>query len=323
MERNPSFWRSVIFEATALVSATWLGYVYKLYISSQTIPFINITPGLWGVLIALSVFFLASLFHLVLIKDTGRRMVVQIVQVLCLGFFLYNESIYWLATEGFALLILLSGSWRARTELNNGLSVHFFRVSGLYYGRLVMAIALMGTIFYFPYWQQNKVIVPESAFDGLTSWSLGLVNNFYPDLRLTPESTFEEIVGAMAEDEIAKIPGGENLSEAEKQRVAEQANEAMTKQLQSQFGGISPQENESLKNFIYRLLKESLSQLETYLGQWFFFGWSILVLVLSFSIGKFYSLIMSAVAFLIYQVLLASRVFSLYTETVSKESLDF
>jgi len=313
----------MVFEVLVLLSATWLGYVYKLYISNTAAPYFGVTPGHWAIMIALSIYFLASLFHAVLIKDAGRRTAVQVFQVLCLGFFLYNESVHWLATESATLLLLISGSWRMRNELNNSVNLRFFRVSGLYYGRLVMALALMATIFYFPYWQQNKIIIPESAFGGITSWSLGIVNNFYPELQLTPSSTFNEIVSAMAQNEIKKIPGGENLSEAEIAKVEAEASAAMQKQMQSQFGGVSPQPEENFQNFLYRVLKEGLGQLEGYLGQWFFWGWTLIVLFLSFSIGRIYSLFISAIAFIIYQTLLAARVMTLYTETVTKESLDF
>ncbi len=323
IQRNPSLWRGIVFEIIVLLSAIFLGYLFKLYVSDQPLIIIGSTPSAWLVFGTLSAFFLASLFHAVLIRDGGRRTAVQIIQILALGFFLYDESVRWLATEGVALALLLSGSWRARSELNNSLNIRFLRVAGLYYGKLVLALALMATIFYFPFWQNDRVIIPESTLDGVVGWSLGLLNNFYPEVHLTPSSTFEEVVGVLAQNEISKIPGIEKLSSVEQEKIKQQANSAITEQLSKQLGGISPQPDESLSSFFIRFLKEITKQLEDYLGQWFFVGWTVTILLIFLGLGRIYLIIMSSFAFIIYQLLLASRFINLYTETATKETLDF
>ncbi len=323
VETNPSFWRSLAIDAIALVSAMLLGYFFQLFVSGQKIIFLNVVPGTWVLLGTLSIFFLASLFQVVLIKDAGRRIPIQIIQVLALGFFLYNESAQWLAAESIAIILILLGSWRARSELNNTLTIRFFRLANIYYGRLVLALALLAAIFYFPYWQVNKSIVPEPALDGVITWSLGLANTFSPDLDLTPKSTFSEVTNALAIAQVAKTPGVDQLTQAEKQRVIEQTSRTIADQLRGQLGQTTPANDESLRSFISRLINSKVSELQERFKQWFFVGWVIIALFIFFSVGRLFSLIMSAVAFIIYQVLLASRFAKLYSGTVTKETLDF
>lgn len=323
VEKNPSFWHSFTIDALALVSAILLGYFFQLYVSGQKIILLNVVPSIWVLVATVSVFFLASLFQVVLIKDAGRRIPIQIVQVLALGFFLYNESAQWLAAESIALVLILVGSWRVRSELNNTLTIRFFRLANIYYGRLVLALALLAAIFYFPYWQTHKSIVPEPALDGVITWSLGLANTFSPDLDLTSKSTFSEVTNALAIAQVAKTPGVDQLTQAEKQRVIDQTSLTIADQLRGQLGEITPNDDESLRSFISRMINSKVSELQERFKQWFFVGWVIIALFIFFSFGRIFSVAMSAVAFVIFQILLASRFVNLYSGTVTKETLDF
>ncbi|MEK7188214.1 MAG: hypothetical protein AAB691_05225, partial [Patescibacteria group bacterium] len=142
-------------------------------------------------------------------------------------------------------------------------------------------------------------------------------------LNITPKSTFDEIYTMMAQNEMAKLSNAGNLSTAEKEKINAEVSQLMTERMQAQLGGISPAPDERLGSFLYRLMKEGLARLENYMGQWFFIGWALIVLVFSFSVGKVYALAMSGLAYLLYQVLLASRFINIYSGTAAKETLDF
>lgn len=323
-EKNPSFWRGVFIDGLSLLSAFLLGYSFQLFVTQQPFIGIGIVPSYGWMMGILTLFFIASLFQVVLTKDFVRRTVFQVLQVLAIGFFLYNESTQWFAAQVIALALVLIGNWRTRSELDSSVTIRFFRVANIYYGKLVLALAILATIFYFPYWQRQATIVPDPVLDGAISWSLGFLDNFSPGLQLAPGSSFDDVVKELAKNQIERAPGFTDLSLSERERVLGEAEQRIAEQLKEQLPGAGTQfENENLRDLISRFINTKARELQQEFQQWFFIGWVVVALFIFFGVGRLYSMVMSAIAFLLFQVLLASRFVNIYSGTVTKETLDF
>jgi len=323
IEESPGFYRGVIIDALAVISALFTGYVFSLIIYGGSIALIGIPPTWITLLVFLSIFLTTSLLEAILIKNTLRHIFILALQVSALAAFLYSESSAWLFTFLIALGIFFWASQSARMETENSVRIRFLRIAQRFFGKAILAVALMGIVFYFPSWQARPQLVPDNTFDSIINVVTDLSASWYGGLTFNANSKIESVIDQISRSQVEGNPAWVQLPLQERERQLENIKTDLLSRLQSLLGLESIDPETEVREIIRNSLEENVRFLESRFKQWFFWGWVTIMLVVVLGVGRLYGLFMSFFSLLIYELLVVTKFIRVYLQPRNKEILDF
>jgi len=323
IEESPGFYRGVIVDTLTIVSALFTGYIFELFISGEPLIGIGVPPTWTTLLATLSIFLISSLLESVLVKNTVRHLFIIALQVGALSAFLYEESSAWLITFISALVIFSWASWSARNETENSLQIRFFKVAHTFLGKAILAVALMGVVFYFPVWQSQPRLVPDETLNSIIDYATDFTAGLYGNLSFNSESGIEKVIEEISRSQFEGNPLWIQLPLQEREEQLKALQAEMTDRLRGVLGLEEVNPEEKVREVVRRSLENNVRNLEQRFEQWFFWGWMAIMLVVVLGVGRIYGLLLAFVALLIYEVLIVTKFIRVYTEARNKEILDF
>jgi len=321
-ENSPILYKTIAVDALGVLSAIALGYLFKQAILGETLPVIGVAPSGISLVVMTSIFLLASLFQIILIKNVIRNLVVIGLQIVFLALFLYDESARWMATVIASAVLFALGTWQARREMSNTLEIRFFRISELYFKKVILALSLMAVVFYFPHWQANPSFGPDALIDPSIDWVVGLTSQYYGEIDIKASMPVGDIIDRVSQAQFQRQYSN-LIPIEERQAYLIQFKEQIMNQMKSILGLDVLEPTAKLNDVLKESISGGILKLQDKFKDWFFTGWTIIVLLFILSIGRVYVWIISIVAFLIYELLIILKFIHIYVQPFNKEIIDF
>ncbi len=310
---KPGFYKQIILDLLTVGSAVLFGYAYRNYLDGR---------ASFGELIGtIAVFFIFSVLQLFFSKNLWRRFLVMVLEAAGIIFFFWGYDLKVLgATAAIIIGFNFWGEFSGSQELENNLSVRFFKSAKPLLAKLTTAIILLLILLYTPQWKPENIFVSEKTFQGFNDWLSAFINNFYPDINLN--SSFLEFSRGLAKSQLQ----GNNLfsalpaSERDKQlnEAARQISEGISKNF-----NIEVNSNDPMGKVIYKFIVASLKNLLNRFGNLFLAVWGLTIFFAVRGIGTIFYWLVGILTFIIYQILLASNFVHIVGETRTHEVIEW
>lgn len=314
--RQPGFYKPLIFDVIAAASAFALGYEYLLYLLGRA-GFANLLlfAGVFAALATLQIFFTKSL---------NRVFFFAIIDALAITtlFFFSGYDIKMLAGGALAFAVFFFwGGVLGRTELENTLDIRFFRTAWQILKKITTALAVVLILIYVPRLHDtNAAFLSKTSFTALFDKAAVLLNNFYPQVDLT--ASLDKFSEDLARLELKNNATFQNLSPTDQNAIVKQTSDQIISGLGKQLGA-AVSASDTASNVFYDFIINLLNKWKTSNLTWFLVGWVIVVFFIVRSIGIIFYWIVGLVAFIIYQIFLASNFVHILGETRTHEVIEF
>lgn len=311
--RKIGFYKSFFFDALTIASAAGLGYSYRGFLRG------DYGPGL--LLGAAGIFLIFSVLQSFFTKNFARRFLVLLLQGFA-AFLFFSDYNYRFLSVSAALFLILPffGEILARSELGNAMEIKFLKAARPVLAKWTTALIAISIILYLPQWDAEKSFVSRSGFQGFYDWAAGLAGSIYPDIKFG--SSFGELASDFAELQLKKDPAFKNLSPFAQEQILQETARSATEGLSETLG--FPIESESsVSDTLYNLLIALFKGWHAKFGDFFLWGWGLAVFFIVRGLGTIFYWAISLLAFMIYQMLLASNFVHIVGETRTKEVIEW
>lgn len=310
---QPGFYRQIVFDVLTVISAALFGYVYRQYLVGQA----SFQLLLW-VIVGFSVFTVLQTF---LAKEMGRRFFILLLEIGALLAFFYDFDLKFLgAAAGIMLVFSLWGDILGRRELENSLQIRFFRTAKPILKKLTTALALLLIVLYLPQWHRSSVFVPEETFQGFFDWAANLTSNFYPNISFN--SSFGALTEDLAAAKLAGDPLFRELQPSTRASVLKETADQVAASL-SESLGIDILAEDSVSGVFYDFIVKLLEGWRDRFQDVFLFGWVAMVFFILRGFGIIFYWVVGFLAFIVYQILLASGFMRITGETRTHEIIEY
>ncbi len=263
----------------------------------------------WLPAISVALLMAFSVFEILIGEDFFRRSFVLLLEIaaVIIPFYLRNQNLsyyYFLTAAAIMLVLLFLGELQSRRSLDDNIRVRFFRIAKKELSKLTTALVLVFLIFYFPQINSQKsVALSEYFFGGLYDVSVKIVNGLYPEINLN--GSYGDFIKSMVDYQISGNIQFETMPTA----LQSQLRNTLTAQLMSQISGrlgMAIPASEPLGGVFQAYLMKILNGWRTQYGILFFGVWllALFFLVRSFAVVFYWAV--ALVAYLIYEILVAS-----------------
>ncbi len=311
--RDIGFYKAITVDVLGVFSALSVGYVYKGYLGGAF--------GITTLLFAVGIYGTFTILQAFLNKGVRHRLLILLLEVVALLSLFYGTDIRILAAgAGILFVFLLWGDMNGRLALDNGLQVHFFKAAFPVLKKFTTAMAIVLVLLYIPYWDQSRLFISESNFQVFYDWASGMVNKFYPEVNLG--SSFGNLAESVARFELQGDARFKGLSSENQAMALKQAAD----QLAAAFGGwmgTTVSVTESTSGIMYKFISGKLVGLRESLGNWFLFGWGIILFFVVRGLGWIFYYALSMFVFIVYQILLASGFIHITGESRMHETITY
>jgi len=311
--RPPGFWRALILDAIAVLSAALFGYLYYRYL----------TEGLsvWFLLGAVMLFGVAVVMEVFLAKSAARSFVVIFLETAASLAFFWKDNLQIIGIIALIMLgMLLWGHFASRSRVQNAVEMPFFGASGNMLSKFTTAILLFMILAYVPQISSNALVVSQQSFRSFFDWTSGIVNGFYPDLTLN--SSFGNFAQSLSKMELANNPSFQVLNTAQQsaaiQEQTAQFTQTFLKQASQPVASSSP-----ASDAFYNVLNGVLSAWQSQSSGWFDVGWVTVLFIGLRTIGILFVWLMQFVSLIFYEILLASGFMKISEETTQHEIIGY
>lgn len=314
--RPQGFYKSIVLDALTVAAAAGLGFGYMKYLEGSVSYLVPL-----GVLVP---FLVLSALACVLAKNLERRLAILALQAIGLvAFFGGTHETRSLAIAGVVLFVLFAwGELAARRELNNGLSIRFFRVVRPQIGKVLTGIILAGILLYLPRWSPETSFFSEDRFRRIFEWVARGLEQVYPEVRLT--ATVEEFSKSIARADLEKEPGFSNLPLVlQEELVAETAESVLNRLHDGLSRPFDDGASIQVSSLFYDALKATIDRWQQNFGRWFQVVWVIVVFVIARSIGAIAGIAVALVTFVCYEMLLAIDAIHVVSESRAHEVVKY
>jgi len=215
---------------------------------------------------------------------------------------------------------LLWGEVATRREMENGLEIQFFRAARGVLNKGVTALVLFGVLVFLPFWSYDRMFLPQKAFTPIYSWAANVAHGLYPEVSLT--GSFSDFVGSLAKFEAKGDFTFINLPETVQSKVLEQVKGQIAEQMRNKIG-VNIGDEQPMHQILYDFLRRIVGNWESRFGQNFLFAWAVIVFLIVRSIAFLGYLVLSILAFFLYQIFLAMDWLKIVGESRIHEKLDY
>ena len=313
VRKAPGYYKSIILDVLTVLAAVGTGYLYREYLMGP------LAPGwlLFGVAALLHLL----MFGMLMAENQSRRIVVLAGTAagLVVWFPTLPLQILGVATS-IMFLFLLWGDIAGRRELLSGMEIRFFHIVRPQLRKVMTALILGGILLYLPQWTPEANFISKNLFTQMFQWAGGLTAQWYPNLRM--DTDVQAFIDSIALEQVNKDPTYQQLPQAAKEQVYKQVTTELANTV-SRMLAVKLDLQESVNNLAYRSLLVFLDQWQQKLGPEFITAWAIVAYLVFRTISVVYYLAVSFVAFIVYQILIASNFFSIIGETRLRERLQY
>lgn len=313
-----SNWKAGVLALCALASVFGFGYYLNLFFAADD------GWNFLGISSALALGFLSFfLLNVILIRSEWQRGFVSALS--CAAFF----AAFWKDWEvGFigawaaAFLILVYADRAGKLELENLLTIKFWRVGKRVLPKAVMALALLASASYYFNIQEfnlrapEKFFISEKSFEQIFFPAGTFVKKIIPQFDL--DLTTDEILAKIAEDEVAGNPLFKNLPKSAQKPLINQAVGALQKDVAGLIG-VPLDTKVRVPETIYRVLVRKILDLPENVRSALPLGAALLVFLAILGFTWLIRWIATIIAFVIYEILLFFGFAEIGTEITNKE----
>lgn len=261
----------------------------------------------------LIIFLLQSIF----IRDRSQAAFWMLIDSAALTAVFIVKSYYAVLVLVLICLILYWAKYSGDKVAKNNLRLDFWQVSRTVLPKAIIAIALVAGIFS-PIYLKTSSALPFSSgiFETILASSGGIVGKFFPGVD--PNSSISKITRSIAENQISQMPEVNILPQAYKDQLIKTGSNELYNQI-SGFLGIAINPSLKLSDALFEAAKEKFMALPDSAKNLIF----ILIGALIFAVIETLSLpiriIISAIAFVFFKILIYSGFAKISHEDAIKE----
>ncbi len=310
---RPEFYKPAALDALALISALWVGHAYA--------GFLENTRSANTLVVSLGVFAVLSTLQVFCIKSFRRRAFVIALEILCMliPFRAYDAG-FLFATAVVMLFFIAWGEVIARNEIENNMGLRFIKSARPALTKLTTALALFMIILYLPRWNQTHAFIPQEGFRNFYGGIAELAHDFYPEV--TFNGSFSAFTKSLTLLEFQKNDAFNKLNPAEREKIIQQAANQIAADINKTTGlAISPAQATS--DVFYAYINAYLKGLKERFGDSFVLAWALLVFLIIRGFGTIFYWATLAVAFMLYELLLASNAIHITGVSRTHEVVEF
>lgn len=311
--RQPSFYKPLIFDIFAVATAFAAGYVYKSYLAhGVNLAELLLAVGIYGIFSTLQVF---------LDKSFGHRFLVLLLEIAALLILFYEIDLILLGVSVAVLLVfLLWGELAARSILENGLEIKFFKAAMPALKKFTTAMSLVLVLLYIPSWNGNRVFVSEINFQSFFGWAAEFMAKFHPEIDLN--STFSRLTDSVARLQLRGNQNFKNLTMAAQESAIKSQSSALAEALSKSLGMVISGAEET-NALVYDVIVRQLSEWRDDFKIWFVVGWVLVVFFIVRGFGIFFYSVIALLSFIVYQILIASGFIQILGESRTHEVITY
>ncbi len=311
--KPPGFYKSIVIDILGILAAFFTGYAYLQFLG-----------GIWTLLAPIGAslaFAIVITIEALLERGVTRRIGMLIVETIALlaPFYAFDVRLLTVCAVAAAALFLV-GYLQCRSELNHGMTIHFFRATHGVVAKFVTAALLVAIMLYLPMARTGTIFVSEPAFGGFFDWVAGLVSGFYPAVSFT--GSFGDFAQSVAKGELATNAAFQSMSSsgqvAALSAASSQIESNLSKSLGITISGASP-----TSNVAYDVIMNMLQGLRDRFSLWFVAGWGIVLFLLLRSVGVVAVWIGQFLAMIAYEILLSTGTVRITEEPQTKEIIGY
>ncbi len=311
--RPAGFYKSIFVDFAGVCFALLAGLTYDLYLQAA-VP-------LWVVLVAAGFFMIASTIGALLMESPFRRAGVLVAEtVALLAFFYTMPAPQLLMIGGVVFFFLLWGDVMTHRELTGSIEVRYMRMTRSQVRKLTTALIIAAIAIYLPQWTPEGGFLPPDAFQGAFTWAAGMASRLYPTIN------FSSTVDVFLRDSAAYQLGQDERFASYPPAVQAQAVTQATDELASMFRdamGANVGLQERMENVTYRFIIGALDDWNRKFGTNLIMIWAVIAYFVLRSIGVLYYGVVSAVGFLVFQMLLATNFVMVIGETRIQQTVQY
>lgn len=229
--------------------------------------------------------------------------------------FLNQFSIVFIAGTLATFLLLIWASVSGQREAQERVTIRFFTIASIVFGRLVTALAIMLTAIYISSSQFNQSLISEESFTKILLGINPVIERLVPDVSLT--QTLGETAEAIAIRKLNESPEFRSLplTEEARQSFINEAVRSFEAQV-SRSLKIRATQEETIIEVLYAALTENASRPANLI---FFQVAGLFIFFFLKGFGILLSLILQPLTFLMYQSMLALGFGRIAVEVKNKE----
>ena len=312
IEQNNSFsLRTASLSFLGIISAFFFGWFLKFLLESGG------TGNLVWVIIVFVLFLIFFVLQTFLVSESGQAAFLIALQSFALGFIFINSNIWILIFIAVNFLILYSANAAGRKIINNSLKIRFGEISRVvvYGGIVAVALIVSAVIPMFLESTQNMPI-SHTVFEDIFSVNQGWINKFVPGFTTT--STLEEVANNISQNSVNELPQAKYLPTKEKQQLVNAANKSFYDKI-SGFINSSIDPVMKIPDIAFQAAKDNFMKLPDNLKNFVYVGIGALIFLTAASISWPIRIIVSFLAYIIYEILISLGFIRISLEDRSKE----
>lgn len=305
VEADRSIAKIVVLAAIGVIFCFLFGYFLKLFILNSS----NWQFLLFSFLTAVGflIFYLLDVFFIKTFWIIGLTVFLETLAFLAPFYDRISATL--MAAAFVSFLILVSGDYLGRRELENMLKIKFWRISkktvpkavialALFVGAVYVAVPGIGQI------EQKEFFISQPTFEKIISpfSNVSLIQQILPGFNLS--STVEELVNNLAAGQVKKIPQANLLPEAAKKQLINQATKDFEKQF-SDFVGTPVNPQAKVSEVIYEIMVQKFTQLPDNIKTVIPIGAAAIIFLIIIGFTLPIRWLATCLAYLIYEIFLA------------------
>lgn len=297
------------------------GVLSALFLSYSLQLFLNSLASVASVIfLASAALFLMALFLKVLfIKQIERILLTFFFEGLALLFFFTGGILTFAVTGVFLVWVFCVMAYFAgRREITYGLKIHPFRISRVVLPKGITALSLFITFVYLSLGHAGGAIISEDTFNRIVLPNDAMVRYFYPQLSLT--DTFADAARIYVVANLEKSSAFIALPTDQKNVAINSSLRDVKNFVKKEYlNNADFEDNDKLINIIYKSFIQFLSKVPAGQQSWITFGFGLIFFLIIRSLGTVFGLLISPLAVVLYEILIASGFGLVVLEATSKE----
>ncbi|MEK7593261.1 MAG: hypothetical protein AAB464_00890 [Patescibacteria group bacterium] len=312
-EIDQSISKIAIFAIFGTITFFSFGLFLKLFFSGGNFNFLLISIS--SASIFLIVFLLQSLF----IKNFLNAAFVVFFE--CLGLFvgfydrISNPMI--IGSAFFVFLILFLANQSGRQEIRNAVKISFRKIGKATLPKAIAIIVLFSSIVYVSA-NEKGFFISQSNFEKILLPAAAIIKRIYPAIDFS--LPIKELSVDLASEEAGKLPNFELLPKSERAKIVNQSAKEMEDAISSFFGG---EINSTLNIYqiSYGFAAKKFNELSKEIQSMILIGVAFMIFLTLEGLAWPFRLIITFLAYIIYEILLALEFATVSLEGISKETV--
>lgn len=268
-------------------------------------------------ILSATVFLIIFLLQSVFIKSLRRINLIIFLECLALFGSFYDKFLTPAISYG-AIAVFLILIWANRNgvrEMENMLKINFWRVSKIVLPKSIMGLAIFSS-FVFVGLNKGEFFISSANFEKLILPAAPIIEPFFPDFDFS--LSLDQLIANLVNQEISAMPQAQDLPKSAKNQLINQSSKEMKNKILNLLG-VPVDTKMKITDAAYEAIKKRFSDLPENFKGFILIGAAFFLFLTIESFAWPIRLIISAIAFIIYEILLALGFASIILEGRSRE----